>query len=69
MKLSRQKARQLARDSAADAARLLRVQEAQIAAQQAEIAALESVLLGVCQMYVWDLVDPETGEVKKGWQT
>lgn len=68
MNLSRQRARKLARQSAADVARLLQVQEAQIASLQTELAATEAALTGVCELYFYDYVDPETGEVRKGWQ-
>lgn len=68
MKLNKQQARRVARQDADAAARLLRVQEAQIADLAQRLAATEAALLGACELFVWDHVDPETGEVKKGWQ-
>lgn len=63
-----------ARQNPTQVAKLVQVQEAQIAALKAELAqantqvqALEAVLLGVCEHYaLWDVVDPVTGEVTKG---
>lgn len=60
--------RQAAKNDPATFARLFAVQEAQIADLQARLAATEAVLIGVAELYVYDHVDPETGEVKKGYQ-
>lgn len=49
-------------------AKLFTVQEAQIAELQAQLTATEAVLLGVAELYVYDQVDMETGEVFKRWQ-
>ncbi len=65
---------QAARQNPAQLAKLVLVQEAQIAALTAELAqanaqvqVLEAVLLGVCEHYaLWDVIDPATGEVTKG---
>ena len=64
--MNRQRIRQAARQDAKQTAKIIQVQEAQIADLTAELAAVEAVLLGVCELYVWDFVDPETGEVTKG---
>lgn len=66
--ITRQRARKVARNDAKAAARLIAVQEQQIAALEAENAAQDAVILGICEQYVWDHVDSRTGEVKKGWQ-
>lgn len=58
--------RQAARKDADQVAKIIQVQEAQIADQKAQLAAADAVLLGVCEMYVWDYVDPQTGEVTRG---
>ncbi|MCC6603073.1 MAG: hypothetical protein IT327_07680 [Anaerolineae bacterium] len=61
-KLTRRRARSVARSDAAAAARIIAVQEAQIAALRAEAAAYAAVLLGMCELYrLWDTVDPATG--------
>lgn len=66
-KLTRHRARSVARNDAEAAARLIAVQEAQIAALKAEAAAYAAALLGVCELYgLWDTVDPVTGEVRRG---
>ncbi len=64
---------QAARQNPTQLAKLVLVQEAQIAALTAEldqanaqVQVLEAVLLGVCERYVWDVVDPSTGEVTIG---
>ena len=49
-------------------AKLFQVQEAQIADLQAKLAVTEAVLVGVVELYVYDHVDPQTGEVLKGYQ-
>jgi hypothetical protein len=67
-KISSGRTRRAFRKDADQAAKLFEVQEKQIAALKLEIVALEAVLLGVCQLYVWDMVDMETGEVSKSWQ-
>ncbi len=66
-KVSRDRARRAFRKDADQAAKLFAVQEQQIASLRAEIAAMQAVLLGVCELYVWDHVDMETGEVRKRW--
>ena len=60
--------RRLARLNSRDQAKLIAVQERQIAAMQAQIEALDSILLAVAELYIYDHVDPCTGEVCKGWQ-
>ena len=65
--MNKRRVRTAARQDAEQVAKIIQVQEAQIAALKAEVAALEAVLIGVCEMYAWDHVDPETGEVAKGW--
>lgn len=67
-KISSGRARRAFRQDADQAAKLFEVQEKQIAALKLEVAALEAVLLGMCQLYVWDMVDMETGEVGKSCQ-
>ncbi len=57
---------QAARKSPDQVAKIIQVQEAQIADLKAQLAAADAVLLGVCEMYVWDYIDPQTGEVTKG---
>jgi regulator of protease activity HflC (stomatin/prohibitin superfamily) len=65
--LTRQRARSVARSDAEAAAKIIAVQEAQIAALKAEAAAYAAVLVGVCELYgLWDFVDPATGEVTSG---
>ena len=68
MPITRQRARNAARNDAKAAAKIIAVQEQQIAALKAENAAQDAFILGLCEMYVWDQIDPATGEVKKGWQ-
>lgn len=66
-KLTRRRARSVARNDATAAAKLIAVQEAQIEALKAETAAYAAVLVGVCELYgLWDTVDPVTGEVTSG---
>jgi len=66
-KLTRHRARSVARSDAEAAAKIIAVQEAQIAALKAEAAAYVAVLVGVCELYgLWDTVDPVTGEVTGG---
>ena len=66
-KLTRHRARSVARSDATAAAKLIAVQEAQIEALTAETAAYAAVLVGVCELYgLWDFVDPATGEVVTG---
>jgi protein-tyrosine-phosphatase len=66
-KLTRHRARSVARSDAEAAAKIIAVQEAQIAALKAETAAYAAVLVGVCELYgLWDYVDPVTGEVTSG---
>ena len=66
-KLTRHRARSVARSDATAAAKLIAVQEAQIEALKAETAAYAAVLVGVCELYgLWDFVDPATGEVVTG---
>lgn len=57
-----------ARQSPDDMTRLIRVQENQIEALQAQMQVADAVLLAVAELYVYDHIDPETGEVTKGWQ-
>lgn len=64
--MNRQRIRRAARQDADQVAKIIKVQEAQIANLEAKLAAAEAVLLGVCELYVWDYVDPATGEVTKG---
>ena len=65
--LTHHRARRAARSDAEAAAKIIAVQEAQIAALKAEAAAYAAVLLGVCELYgLWDFVDPATGEVCSG---
>ena len=68
MTLSRQRIRRAARNDAKQVEKLVAVQEAQIEALQAQLAAQDAVIVGLCERYVWDYIDPNTGEVKKGWQ-
>lgn len=68
MTITRQRARNAARNDAKAAAKIIAVQEAQIQALAAQVAAQDAVILGLCERYVWDYIDPCTGEVKKGWQ-
>lgn len=69
-KLTRQRARNAARSDATAAAKIIAVQEAQIAALEAQVAAGDAVLVGVCELYgLWDYVDPKTGEVRTGKPT
>jgi len=66
-KLTRRRARSVARSDATAAAKLIAVQEAQIEALKAETAAYAAVLVGVCELYgLRDYVDPVTGEVRSG---
>lgn len=66
-KLTRQRARSVARSDATAAAKLIAVQEAQIEGLKAETAAYAAALVGVCELYgLWDSVDPVTGEVTSG---
>lgn len=66
--MNRQRLRRAARNDAAAVSRVAVVQERQIEALKAEKAALEAVLAGVAELYVYDHVDPATGQVVKGWQ-
>lgn len=66
--LTRQRTRRAARKDAGQVAKIIEVQERQIAALNAELAAMGAVLTAVANHYVYDHVNPATGEVLKGHQ-
>lgn len=66
--MTSQRLRRAAQNDPAQFAKLFQVQEAQIADLQAQLAATEAVLVGVAELYVYDQIHPETGEVLKGYQ-
>lgn len=64
--MNRKRIRQAARKDADQIAKIIQVQEAQIADLKAQVTAYEAALLGICELYVWDHIDPVTGEVTRG---
>lgn len=70
----RRRVQQAAQRDAAQVAKVIAVQEAQIAAQQAEIErlrlenrALTAVIIGAALLERVDAVDPQTGEISRAW--
>jgi protein-tyrosine-phosphatase len=68
MTISRHRVRRAAKNDVKQVEKVITVQEAQIQALTAQVAAQDAVIVGLCERYVWDHIDPNTGEVKKGWQ-
>lgn len=66
--ITRQRIRRAAKNDVKQVEKVIAVQEAQIQALQTQVAAQDAVIVGLCERYVWDYIDPNTGEVKKGWQ-
>lgn len=64
--MNRKRIAKAARKDPDQVAKIIQVQEAQIADLKAQIAAYEAALLGICELYVWDHIDPATGEVTRG---
>lgn len=63
--ITKARARRVARQSAADAAKLIAVQEKQISALKAEIEMLDMILLALMPGVAYDYIDPATGEVTR----
>lgn len=62
--MNKGRVRRAARQDAEQVAKLVAVQEKQIAALKAEVVALEAVLVGVAGL-TFDYVDWKTGEVEQ----
>ena len=62
--MNKQRLRRAARQDAANVAKIIGIQEKQIADLQQQVTALEAVITGVAAL-TFDWVDPVTGEIEK----